>query len=245
MADSQKHTIQADLQPEDFPVLFFDLYGTLIDIRTDEHAAQTWKKWLRCLDACRLLHPSYIQCRRDFFELDRSYREQAAQQGRFEVPEIDVLPIYKRMLLSYGNKEELLTDALLSQISYAFRCASRQRMELYPGVTEFLLRMRTLGKKLYIVSNAQASYTQPEICYFHLDELTDDRILSSDYSCMKPDPAFFQVMLNRYLLDPNQVLMLGDSEQNDVIGAQKAGIRAIHLAGKNHPNSFYLAHSKP
>ena len=36
--------------------------------------------------------------------------------------------------------------------------------------------------------------------------------------------------------------MLGDSFENDVKGAQNAGLNAIHLSGTNNPKHFYVEH---
>lgn len=216
----------------------FDLYGTLIDLRTDEWAASTWKKWCRWLDKNQILHPHYIPFRREFFAKDRALRVEMLQQGVFECPEIDVIDIYRELFAKYGNKG--LTDEKLSEISYQFRVASREYIRLFPGVEEFLKAIRNSGSHAYILSNAQASYTLPEILMFGLDKMTDDFIMSSDYKCMKPDRAFFDALIEKHHMDRNRTVMIGDSASSDMAGAQKAGIMGIHLVEENHPNRFYI-----
>lgn len=216
----------------------FDLYGTLIDVWTDEHAAQTWKKWLRVLDKKGIRHPDYITFRREFFDSDKRAREAALAEGKYEVPEIDVIPIYKELLTKYGNNN--LDEKILNELSYDFRVASRKRIGLFPGVEEYLKLIHANGKKAYILSNAQASYTWPEIQMFHLEKLTDDVLMSSDYKCMKPDKAFFDILIERYSMDRDKTIMHGDSGFSDIQGAEKAGIASVHLANENHPSKYYI-----
>ena len=218
----------------------FDLYGTLIDLSTDEHAAQTWKKWGKWLDKHGIKHPYYIQFRREFFAADRALRQKALEEGPYEVPEIDVMDIYKDLFVKYGNKN--LSEELIKEASYAFRECSRAYIRLFPGVHEYLQRIRELGGHSYILSNAQATYTEPEIKMFGLDTLVDDYLMSSDYRCMKPDKSFFFFLMDKYKMHPDKTLMHGDSASSDVAGARNAGIDSVYLAGENHPSRYYVEH---
>ena len=216
----------------------FDLYGTLIDVNTDEHAAQTWKKWCRYLDRKGIKHPHYIPFRRRFFEMDRAYRERAKLEGPYEVPEIDIIEVYRELFEAYGNG--ILSDELLLDISYQFRVCSRAHIRLYPGVIEFLDQLKAEGKHAYLLSNAQASYTMPEIQMLSLDEKLEDIFISSDEKCMKPDVAFFDKLICKHGLNKTKTVMVGDTLSSDVAGAKKAGIDAIHLVGENAASCFYI-----
>ncbi|MBR6898443.1 MAG: HAD family hydrolase [Lachnospiraceae bacterium] len=216
----------------------FDLYGTLIDINTDERAAKTWKKWLKILDRKKIRHPDYIRFRRDFFELDKLYRAEAAQKTGSKYPEIEILNVYRELFDDYGNKP--VVDEKLSELSYAFRACSREYYRLYDGVPEFLKKLRSSGKKVYILSNAQASYTLPEILHFGLDKMVDDCIISSDYGYMKPDGAFFEVLIGRHSLERSRTVMIGDSSFSDGGVAKNCGTDFIHLADENSSKIFYI-----
>lgn len=221
-----------------FDNYIFDLYGTLIDLRTDEHAAQTWKKWLRWLDKRGVQHPVYYKFRKDFWDMDKACRTRAQAEGKYEVVEIDVIPIYRELFIRYGNPE--YSDEFLKEASYAFRVASRDYIRLFPGVEAYLKEIRDTGRHSYILSNAQASYTWPEIVWFGLDRLTDDQMMSSDKGCMKPDKAFFEMMIEKHGLDKDKSVMIGDNASCDVAGADAVGLPSIHLAGENAPQTFYL-----
>ena len=55
--------------------------------------------------------------------------------------------------------------------------------------------------------------------------------MSCDYHLIKPDPAFYQVLIDRYGLDPERCVFLDDLESN-LETARKFGIHTIHV--KNH-----------
>lgn len=202
----------------------FDLYGTLIDIRTDEWADETWVNFCEYLDGRGIKHPNIADFRNDFFALDRKKRIENTQ---YEHPEIEILDVYTELFLSYGNT--LPED--LPAISYRFRECSREYMRLFPKLLQFFDILKANSKKIYILSNAQASYTRPEIEYFGLDKIMDDFIMSSDFGCMKPEKHFYDILLDRHKMNRARTVMFGDSIPNDVNGAIGAGINAVHVTG--------------
>lgn len=212
----------------------FDLYGTLIDIHTDESCDETWEKWIAYLDDHGIKHPALARFRDDFFHKDKAHRQRASI---YEYPEIDVLRVYDELFTRYGNRK--LSEAKLFEIAYRFREASRDYCRLFEGVPEFLKKLRALDKKVYILSNAQRSYTLYEIIHFNLDEMVDDFLISSDYGCMKPDKSFFDAIVRKHSLDRSRSVMLGDSYENDYRGAINAGLHAIWLSGANAADGFY------
>ena len=218
----------------DFDNYIFDLYGTLIDIHTDEYCDETWKEWIAFLDDKGIKHPELNIFRDDFFDKDKEYR---LRPSVYEHPEIDILKVYDELFTLYGNRR--LSDAELFEISYRFREASREYYRLFEGVPEFLKRLRKLGKKAYILSNAQRSYTLYEIIHFKLDEMVDDYLISSDYGCMKPDRVFFNAIVQKHGLERERSIMLGDSYENDYLGAINAGLNAVWLNGENAAERFY------
>lgn len=213
----------------------FDLYGTLIDIRTDEWDIKTWKRWHKVLKQKKIKHPRLRKFRKEFFEKDREYRSRPTP---YDYPEIEVLEVYDELFTKYGNAP--IDRDELFEISYAFRVASRDYMKLFDGVKEFIDKLHSLGKKVYILSNAQKSYTLYEIQAMGLDKLVDDFIISSDYGCMKPDKAFYSALIEKHGMDREKTIMFGDSKENDYEGAIKSGISGVWLNGENSSDKFYL-----
>lgn len=220
-----------------FDNYIFDLYGTLIDIRTDEYASETWEKWCAVLDANGIKHPPIEQFREEFFAADRALRKKQLEEGPFEYPEIDITEVYEDLFRRYGNGT--VNKDIIDRVSYDFRVASREYIRLFPDVENFIKKLHDCGKKAYILSNAQATYTLPEIKMFKLHELVDDFIMSSDYGCMKPDRKFFDFLLDRYDMDRSKTVMIGDSESSDIKGAKDSKLNFIHLVNENNPKEFY------
>jgi len=220
----------------EFDNYIFDLYGTLIDIHTDESCDETWEKWIAFLDDSGIKHPALNRFRDDFFRKEKEYR---LRPSIYEYPEIDVLKVYDELFTRYGNRK--ISDAELFEISYRFRVASRDYCRLFEGVPAFLNTLRARGKKVYILSNAQRSYTLYEITHFKLDKLVDDYLISSDYGCMKPDKAFYDAIVRKHSLDRSRSVMLGDSYENDYRGAINAGLNAIWLSSVDS-NTYRLKH---
>ncbi len=224
----------------DFDNYIFDLYGTLIDIRTDEHCDETWEKWIAFLDEKGVKHPELGRFRDDFFNADKEHRQ---REKRFLHPEIDILKVYDELFTLYGNRK--FSEGELFEISYHFREDSRDYYRLFDGVPEFLRMLREKGKKVYILSNAQRSYTLNEIYHFGLDKMVDDFLISSDYGCMKPDKAFYDAIIEKHGLSREKSVMFGDSYENDYLGAINAGLSAVWLNGENAADRFYNDHFIP
>ena len=55
------------------------------------------------------------------------------------------------------------------------------------------------------------------------------RVISSEVGYRKPASGFFEAVLRLTQARPEHVLMVGDDEANDVIGARQFGLRALHL----------------
>ena len=221
-----------------YDTYIFDYYGTLLDSFNDEHSAQYWKKWLRVLDKKGIKHPDYITFRKDFFEGDRKYRKIIIEKKGYTYPEIDIINVYRDLFESYGNG--ILDDALLNELAYDFREATRAYIKLFPGVEDYLKKLRYEGKKLYILSNAQRSYTWPEITMFGMEKLVDDVFISSDVEAMKPEKAFYDALFQAHNIDKATAVMIGDSLTSDIAGAIGYGIDYIHLTGDNSAETFYL-----
>lgn len=216
----------------------FDLYGTLLESDGDEKSAQNWKKWLSILDKKGIKHPDYITFRKEFFCMDKELREEYREKYGYSFPEIDVIDIYRFLFEKYGNGT--LSDELLNELSFDFRTATTKWMRLYEGVEEYLNKLHKEGKNVYILSNAQHSYTYPEIIKFGLDKLTDDQLMSSDFKCMKPETSFYDALFKKHNLKREESVMIGDSIWSDINGAIAYGIDYIHLHGDNDPHKFYL-----
>ena len=98
----------------------------------------------------------------------------------------------------------------------------------FPDVVPALESLREQGLKLVVVSNWDCSLREV-LAGAGLAPLVDGVVTSAEVGTRKPDPALFGVALQVAGADPAEALHVGDSEENDVVGATAAGVRAVLL----------------
>ncbi|MDX2006564.1 MAG: HAD-IA family hydrolase [Meiothermus sp.] len=96
---------------------------------------------------------------------------------------------------------------------------------LTPGAREVLVELKGRGLKLATVSNWD--WTLPGVLEATgLAPYFDYLGVSALEGVAKPDPRFFQVVLQRLGVGPLEAIHIGDSP-DDIVGATAAGIRAV------------------
>lgn len=134
--------------------IVFDLYGTLLDIRTDEKGNKTWDAFTEWMASRGMPLPRRTLKRR--WNLARKQIEPAAEPGRY--PEPDLLPVFLQVCRSVKPDAD---EALAAEAAWAFRQASTRMIGLYPHTAQALNALRKAGKKLVLLSNAQHCFTWP------------------------------------------------------------------------------------
>ena len=86
----------------------------------------------------------------------------------------------------------------------------------------------------YIMGVLSNGNTYPERCglagYFQFV------VLAQDYGIQKPDPRLFEIAIKCADCTKRQFLHIGDSFQNDIIGAKRAGVRSVWLNRQREDN---------
>ena len=54
-------------------------------------------------------------------------------------------------------------------------------------------------------------------------------VFAQEHGIQKPDPRLFEIAIERARCAKHQLLHVGDSFQNDIIGAKQAGIKSVWL----------------
>src|SRR5262245_2342714 len=100
------------------------------------------------------------------------------------------------------------------------------RFLAYPDVVPALSGLRDRGLTLVAVSNWDCSLPRVlERC--DLDGLLDGTVTSAGAGSRKPDPAIFRTALELVGCEPSEVVHVGDTAEEDVLGARAAGIRPL------------------
>lgn len=212
----------------------FDLYGTLVDIHTEEHSPRLWAYM-----AGYYSHRGALW-RPD--ELRRAYfRQVGALEGGMSSggdtheahPEIQIEQVFQRLYQEKGVDADL---ELATRTGLAFRKQSTEYLRLYGGAAELLRGLRAAGRGVWLLSNAQGIFTRQELERLGLDSLFDGIYLSSDYGCKKPDPRFFHILLQERAIPPESAVMVGNDGACDIRGAQAVGLSTVYIRSNISPD---------
>ncbi len=111
----------------------------------------------------------------------------------------------------------------------------RAAQRAVPGAHELLAELRRHGVKIGIVTNNLLDEQKGKLAVCNLDSHIDALVTSEQYGCTKPDPELFRIALRRLGCEAGDAVMVGDSWEVDILGAQNAGIRPVWF------NRFELA----
>lgn len=204
--------------------LIFDLYGTLVDIHTEEDDT-VWEK--------TALYFGYYGAHYTGAELKAAFqsamasRKAKAGQSYECFPDLPMEPVFAELFRKKGVEEN--AEALGLNAAQLFRIASTEYIRLYPGVTDALVTLREKGYRLWLLSNAQRVFTAFELRHLGLEGYFDGIRLSSDYGCRKPDIRFFSALLQEEHLDSKTCLMIGNDLETDIAGAKNAGLATLYM----------------
>ena len=101
---------------------------------------------------------------------------------------------------------------------------------LIPGTTEVLAELKAAGVRTYALSNWSAETFHYALERFDFFNLFDGRLISGDVKMMKPDPRIFQLLFEKFEIDPTQAVYVDDVLKN-VEAARRLGMNAIHFTG--------------
>jgi putative hydrolase of the HAD superfamily len=116
--------------------------------------------------------------------------------------------------------------AWLDELKGKFDCGEGWR--LAPGATALLERLRGAGLKVAIVSNWHGGL-HAILQDLGVTRLVDFVVVSADVGYRKPHPEIFHVALRQSGVPAASVLHVGDTWDEDVLGAQAVGIVPVHL----------------
>ncbi|MDE7439722.1 MAG: HAD family hydrolase [Clostridia bacterium] len=199
----------------------FDLYGTLVDIHTDEQSARFKKRFAKYFKT--------IDGNTDFFKEYFSLCADLAKLGG-ETYEFDLLQVFEK--LAGADKAQ--------EAAERFRTMSTRYIKLYKGVAAFLSALKARGAKLYILSNAQSCFTVSELERLDLSKYFDGVELSSDFGAKKPDASFFKHMLSKYSLNVDESIYVGNDICADLHGARDVNMRSAYVLSNLSPKSDTL-----
>lgn len=218
----------------------FDLYGTLVDIRTDEDKAEVWDKLTLFYGYYRAIYAPE-ELRRSFYELVESGEAAMRQEtgaGKLRSDAHEVFPELEieQVFLELFRRRGVEADAALAvHAGQFFRILSTEYLRLYDGVKELLAALAERGGNIYLLSNAQRIFTEYEMNILGIADYFDDILISSSCGVRKPDSRFFELLQKRHGLLPDESIMIGNDLQNDIEGAKQVGLHTFYIHSNISP----------
>ena len=210
----------------------FDLYGTLVDIHTDESKASVWKKIAVYFSAQGASYTGK-ELKERYITLIRAEEKKYTKKLQKKYPGITVKEVeinLDRVFVNlYKEKGVSANKQLVKDSMIAFRAITMEKLRLFPGTVELLQGLRDAGKRVYLLSNAQTSFTYPEMKALGITEYFDDIFFSSDLEVKKPSVRFYAALFEKHGLTVTDSVMVGNDRFADVQGALDFGMEAIYL----------------
>jgi putative hydrolase of the HAD superfamily len=186
-----------------YKAILFDLDDTLYDLRS------YWRG---------RLHQALgdVLARYPRFERDELVRQAIAEKVY-----IEKLPAFLR---AQGVDDEALIDAARDVFGRDWFA----RLALYEDAVHTLEALRPRFK-LGLVTNGPSRTQRPKIEQFKLVDYLDLLVVSEEVGVAKPDPAIFQIAMERLDALPHETLFVGDSIEFDMRGALAAGLPFVWM----------------
>jgi len=201
--------------------IFFDLDNTLF--RTREHAEEARRTALQAM----VEHGLRIPAKQ--FHRACSILEESVEEYTY----------YERFLFGYFlTRCEHEFKLKLSNIRKAILAAAGflqydsimdAKMSL-PYCRTVLQDLSSMGYRLGLITNGEGIYQAYKIIRLNLDHIISPDLIfiSNEIGVRKPNPRIFNLVCEELNILPKNCCYVGDSYQNDIVPAHKAGFFTIH-----------------
>ena len=203
--------------------IFFDLDITLIDVKKAQYAAieelyniynfkeiidlaSFTKKWDELTD----YHYAF------YTRKEISYEEQR-----------------NRRIIDLFKEYNMALDKTPTQIYSIYLKSFEDNWCLFDDVYNVLERLHEKGYILGIISNGDLEQQTDKLSRTGILKFFDIVTTSSEYEYSKPNAKLYESIVERFKINKNEMLMIGDQVEKDVLPCISIGIDAIWLNRKN------------
>ena len=208
-------------------VIFF-FYNTLLCYQSQEEKTGIWEMMAKAVE---YILEKKLQIVPE--ELERLYQElcdkeiRDCQKRRGSYAEMRLRNVWRNVLqaldIPLEIAEEKSEDILLIHRLYA-----RKKKRLFPNVGDELIKLKKNGMKLLLLSNAQTCFLYNELPE-EIRNIFDEIIISEVAGIKKPDENIFCLAFEKLGVEPEHVVVVGDSMEDDIIPARKFGCQCIRI----------------
>ncbi|MFS4467038.1 YjjG family noncanonical pyrimidine nucleotidase [Maribacter sp. 2210JD10-5] len=206
--------------------IFFDLDHTLWDF--EKNSALTFEKILAthkvAVDLTDFLEV-YVPANLEFWKL---YREERITKSELR---------YQRLKTVFDRLKFKISDDTINSLSEAYIAHLSSYSHLFPNAKEILEYLKP-NYRLHIITNGFQEIQEKKLRNSGIHSFFEHVVDSEMAGVKKPNPIIFELALNKANVDPEKALMIGDSLEADILGAQSFGMHALHfLAHGEEPHN--------
>lgn len=130
-----------------------------------------------------------------------------------------------------GPIDQPLIDQLLGHLD------TMKYIMIDTAAIEVVGKLKRRGYRLALVSNMMlpGRLLEAKLGEAQIREYWDAVVISSDVGYIKPHPEIFHRALALCQLRADEVVFVGDTYQQDILGAKRAGLKTVWLNSRNEP----------
>jgi 2-haloalkanoic acid dehalogenase type II len=200
--------------------LLLDCYGTIIS--TGNGSIVATNKILNKLEKSNIDAESFYREWKKIHKYNEINLSYFKKEKEIFIDDLRIL--YEKYEIENGNSEkdvEIMLDSLYGR-------------QFYDDTIDVLKKMKE-HYKLYIASNSDTEPLLDSIKGY--EYLFDDIYTSERLECYKPNTDFYNKLIDKIHFKNDEVLFIGDSLDDDIIGAKMAGIDGILIDRNNKYSS--------
>ena len=164
-----------------------------------------------------------------FYLLSRYYSDVKFEASRNGEMTMDEYHIY-RIQEAAKDLGVFLTDEQALNMQKEYK-KNQQKLQMSDITINILKLARKNNVKLGIITNGLSEHQWSKIEALGVERWIDkdNIIVSGDYSINKPDVRIFEIMQEKLQLPNDFLYYIGDSIENDIVGANNAGWKSIWI----------------
>lgn len=211
--EKNRNIIQRDMEwvhPGTLKAVLFDMDNTLFDFVAAK------------LEACREIL-SFIGRKKG------NIAEEPSELFRYFLRGIYGFEDYEN-IRDYMQERNFFTTQGYRKCCEIYEREKLQNLELYPAVTDTLGKLKDLGLKLVIITDADRHHALGRLTRVGLLNYFDLVVAADMTGTKKPDPAHFLFALETLGIKPGETLVVGDSIKRDIAPARKLGFKTAYAS---------------
>lgn len=182
-------------------------------------------------DLIDFLHSKKLNVPASFAETYKRIRKENYLKAREEHKEYTAIYSLKSALSEYGFYE--VDPQILIEGVKVYFSLEEEIYRPFPDAEETLRILSEKGFKIGLISNATSgSLIRRIIMRNDLAKWFDIMITSADVRFRKPRPEIFNIVIDKWNIPAQEIVMIGDELETDILGAKNVGMKSILVTMK-------------